>query len=189
MVDASRQLVGTFAPKYTTEIGHLSETSYSALYAMMALASAVVMLPGGMFADRFGERWSIALGASLFGGAWFTMTFMPKTMIVFSVVAIVAGIGRAFSAPAISSLVSKSVPEASRGMAWGAYMTMVSLFTIPLPYVGGVLYDDVRPEAAFILIAGLSAVAIPLALWKLHLPQEDRKQKIADEGLPAVSAK
>jgi MFS family permease len=110
-------------------------------------------------------------------------------MLVFSMVAIVAGIGRAFSAPAISSLVSKSVPESSRGMVWGAYMTMVSLFTIPLPYVGGVLYDDVRPEAAFILIAGLSAAAVPLALWKLHLPQEDRKQKIVDEGLPAASAK
>jgi MFS family permease len=189
MVDASRQLVGTFAPKYITEVGHLSETSYSALYAMMSLASAVVMLPGGIFADRFGECWGIALGASLFGSAWLAMTVMPKTMLVFSVVAIVAGIGRAFSAPAIASLVSKSVPETSRGIAWGAYMTLLSMFAIPLPYLGGVLYDNLRPEAAFVLIAALSAIAVPLAVWKLHPPSEDHKRRIADKDLPAPPAR
>lgn len=189
MVDAAYQLTGTFAPKYITEVGQLSETSYSAIYAMMALASAVVMLPGGMFADRFGERWGIAVGTSLFGGAWIAMTIMPKTMLMFSMVAIVAGVGRAFSRPAISSLVSKSVPESSRGMAWGAYMTVLSMFTIPLPYIGGVLYDNLRPEATFVLIAGICAIAVPVALLKLRLPSEKHKQKITGESVPAPLAK
>jgi MFS family permease len=187
LLESARGLAMTFAPKYVTETGSISETSYSALYAVMALASALVMFPGGMFADHFGERWGIALGASVFGGAWIGLIALPKTMMMFTVVFVLAGIGRAFSGPAMSSLVSKSVPQESRGLAWGAYMTVMGVFSIPLPYIGGMLYDDVQPEATFVLIAGLCVVVVPFALWKLRAPIEKIKRKSTQEIAPVVA--
>lgn len=169
LVDASTQLALPFLPKYVTEVGGLSETAYGALFALMSLVSAVAMWPGGMFADRFGERRSIALGVTLFGAAWALVILLPQAA-VFGMAFALAGAGQAFVSPAFSALISKAVPRASLGITWGVFMTALGVLAIPAPYLGGLLYDNLRPEATFILAAACTLLAAPLALWKLHMP-------------------
>ncbi len=169
LVDASTQLALPFMPKYVTEVGGLSETAYGALFALMSLVSAVAMWPGGMFADRFGERWSIALGVSLFGAVWALVILVPQA-VVFGMTFALAGAAQAFVSPAFSALISKAVPRASLGITWGVFMTALGVLAIPAPYLGGLLYERLRPEATFVLAAACTLLAAPLALWKLRVP-------------------
>lgn len=167
--DAGQQFAIPFLPKFVTETANLSESTYTILYALMSLTSAVAMWPGGILADRVGERVSIAAGMTLTGLLWVSVALFPHP-IMFAFGFAGVGIGRALIDPAFSSLVSKAVGRHSLGMTWGLFMTAMGLLAIPAPVVGGLLYDGVRPEATFILAALACLIAAPLALWKLRVP-------------------
>lgn len=169
LVDAGTQLAIPFLPKFVTEVGGVSAFTYTALYAWTSFVSMLAMWPGGMVADRFGERRSIAFGALLFGIIW-CVTVLKPNLTIFVIVFTLAGVAQSFIVPAFSSLVSKAVPRQSLGMTWGVYMTALGLLAVPAPYIGGLLYDNIAPAAAFILAGACMIAAAPLALWKLRLP-------------------
>ncbi|MBN1565246.1 MAG: MFS transporter [Anaerolineae bacterium] len=178
--DASSQLALPFLPKFVTERGAISESGYGILVALMSLVGALAMVPGGMFADRFGERYSIAVGFVFAGGTWLLMVLYPG-LIVFGIVFTLAGVAQAFIGPAFSSLVSKAVPKESLGITWGIFWTALGVLAIPAPYIGGLLYDYVAPEATFVVAAICSALAIPLALRKLRLPAKEKRGDQSDQ--------
>ena len=224
MIDAAGQLALPFVPKYATEIGGITEATYGILFAFMSLIGALTMLVGGVFADRFGERWGIALGAWMFGGAWLIMIFssapyidklpvlvmnnpqpqalmtasltlrthqsyafmMMPAIVTFMVAFGFAGVGQAFVQPALSSLVSKSVPKESLGITWGVFMTALGALAIPAPLIGGIVYDRISPETTFILSAVSVMLAGPVAIWKLRLPRKSTPDDngLASEGRP-----
>lgn len=167
--DAGMQVAMPFLPKYVTEVGGLDEQVYGSLFAFMAVISAVSMLPGGMFADRYKEHRSIAVGLGVFATAWTVMILVGESTGVVIAFAMV-GIGIAFVNPAMSSLMSKAVPKETLGITYGVFMTALGVMAIPTPYIGGILYNQISPGAPFVLAAGLCVVALPLALWKLRLP-------------------
>lgn len=169
LADAGMQLAMPFLPKFVTEVGGISASAYTALFAWTSVVTSLTMWPCGRFADRYGERRSIAIGALLFGFIWWGTVFKP-TPPVFAVVFTLAGVAQGFIMPAFSSLISKSVPRESLGMTWGVYMTALGVLAIPAPYIGGLLYDNVAPSAAFVVAGVCMMVAAPLALWKLRLP-------------------
>jgi MFS family permease len=165
-MDAGFQVAYPFIPKYVTEMGNLSESHYGALFALMAVAATLTMWPGGLFADRFGERWSLTLGSAIFMVTWSLMVVSPTTS-VFILSFMLAGAGRAFIDPAFSSLISKAVPKESLGLTWGIFFTALGLLAIPAPYIGGWLYDQVAPEAPFVVAALLSLLVVPVILSRL----------------------
>lgn len=166
IMDAGFQVAYPFIPKYVTEMGNLSESHYGALFALMAVAATLTMWPGGLFADRFGERWSLTLGSAIFMVTWSLMVVSPTTS-VFVLSFMLAGAGRAFIDPAFSSLISKAVPKESLGLTWGIFFTALGLLAIPAPYIGGWLYDQVAPEAPFVVAALLSLLVVPVILSRL----------------------
>lgn len=169
LVDAGTQLAIPFLPKFVTEVGGISAFAYTGLYAWTSFVSMLAMWPGGMVADRFGERRSIAFGALLFGMIW-CVTVLKPTPVIFVIVFTLAGVAQAFIMPAFSSLVSKAVPRESLGITWGVYMTALGVLAVPAPYIGGLLYDNIAPAATFIFAGVCMIIAAPLALWKLRLP-------------------
>lgn len=169
LADAGMQLAMPFLPKFVTEVGGVSASAYTALFAWTSVTTSLAMWPCGRFADRYGERRSIAIGTLLFAFIWWGTVFKP-TPPIFAVVFTLAGVAQGFIMPAFSSLISKAVPRESLGMTWGVYMTALGVLAIPAPYIGGLLYDNVAPAAAFVLAGGCMLVAAPLALWKLRLP-------------------
>lgn len=170
LIDAGSQLSLPFLPGFMVETANLGESTFGALFAFMSLVIALTMLPGGMFADRFGEQVSMVVGILLFAATWLTVVLMPHTLFVFGVCFALAGVAQAFIQPALSSLISKATPAGSRGLVWGVFLTALGVMAIPAPYIGGWLYTQVAPEATFILSAVSVLVAIPLVWWKLRLP-------------------
>jgi MFS family permease len=166
LVDAGNQLAFPFLPKYITEVGGLPKTAYGGLLSLMSLVSAVAMWPGGRFADRAGERVSIILGMAIASVVMFIVSMAQSTG-VFVVGFALFGLSQAFIGPAFSSLLSKAVPKGSLGITWGIFMTALGILAIPAPTIGGLLYDNVAPEAAFIVAGMCTLFAIPLIWFKL----------------------
>ncbi|MBN1200671.1 MAG: MFS transporter [Anaerolineae bacterium] len=182
LADAGNQVAFPFVPKYMTEIGGLSETAYGGLMALMSLVSAAAMWPGGIFADRYGERWSIALGMIVLAGVWGVIIAYPVAG-MFVLAMVLGGVGQAFIGPAFSSLVSKAVPRESLGITWGVFWTALGVLAIPAPYIGGLLYEHIAPEAAFVTAAVGALLTAPLAVRWLRLPGE--KAAEAEAGIAA----
>lgn len=185
LMDMGYQLVIPFLPKYMTEISGVSESGYGSLFALMSAVGAITMLPCGMFADRFGERWSLALGLCLTAAVWSLVIInggIPLYVLAFGL----AGMGRSFIEPAFASLLSQSVPASSRGMAWGVFMTALGVVAIPAPYIGGLAYDHWQPSAPFVLAVILALLTLPMVLSRLRLPPRAEQVELAESSLAAL---
>jgi MFS family permease len=190
LVDAGNQLAFPFLPKYITEVGDLPKTAYGGLISLLSLVSALAMWPCGRFADRFGERVSIALGMTIAGAVMLAVSFV-RLPVAFAISFALFGFSQAFIGPAFSSLLSKAVPRGSLGITWGIFMTALGILAIPAPTIGGLLYDRVAPEAAFIVAGACTLLAIPLILLKLKAPaataSEDTAADVPVEEAVAVN--
>lgn len=178
LVDAGNQLAFPFLPKFITEVGDLPKTAYGGLLSLLSLVSVISMWPAGRFADRVGERISIALGMTLASGVMFIVS-TAQSPVAFVVGFALFGLSQAFIGPAFSSLLSKAVPKASLGITWGIFMTALGILAIPAPTIGGLIYDYVAPEAAFIVAGVCTLVAIPLIWFKLKPPAASANESAA----------
>lgn len=167
IIDSTQQIALPFMPKFITEVGGLGDAAYTALFALMSLVSALLMVTGGRFADRWGEHRGIGWGSILYGVGLLVLVIAPGWMSFFAGFALL-GVGRAFIEPAFMSKVSKAVPQDSLGMGWGVFETALSVLAIPAPLVGGLLYSRVHPEATFLFAMLVAFSAAPLALAKLR---------------------
>jgi len=166
--DVGNQVAFPFIPNYITEIRDMPKTTYGILIALMSLVSALAMWPCGHFADRMGERLSIALGM-LFSSGVMLLLIATKSP-AFTVISFGAfGLAQAFIGPAFSGLLSKAVPRGSLGITWGIFWTALGALAIPAPIIGGLLYDNVAPRSVFVVSAACTLLAVPLVLRKLRL--------------------
>lgn len=184
MRDASFQAVMPFLPVYVTEIGGFGETFYGGLTAGMSVVTALLLFPAGMFADRYGERWGIALAGIPMILSVAVIALFPVRL-GFIVGFGLFGIAGAILSPAFSSLLSKSVPKESLGITYGIFWSALGIAAIPMPYLGGLLYDSVGPTTPFWVAAVMTALSIPLALWKLKRPPGEAAAESAE---PVVGA-
>lgn len=169
-LDTGLQIVLPFLPIYMTQIGQMGPGAYTVLFALMSLVHAAASLPGGLLADRYGEGRTIALGTLVLVATWLLLVTGATGMGVFALGFALAGVAQALVGPAFSSLVSKSVPRESLGMTWGVFMTALGVAAIPAPYIGGLLYDNIAPQAPMIAAVVMLLISIPLALVKLRVP-------------------
>lgn len=182
--DMGFQVIWPFLPKYITEVGGQSEMMLGGLTAGMSVITALAMWPSGMVSDRIGERWGIALGGLLMGMALIVMIAWPTT-VGFVIAFGIFGIASAMVSPAFSSLLSKAVPTGSLGMTYGIFLSALGIVAIPAPYLGGLLYSRVGPQAPFWVAALLLILSVPIALWKLQRPRQTVEVKQPSSALPA----
>jgi MFS family permease len=172
ILDASSQSVMPFIPKYTTEVAGITETGYGGLIAFLSVTSVMTYWLGGLFADRFGNRLSISVGALSSATAFFILATRTSTfnfVIGFGII----GASGAFIQPAFSSLLSQVAPKDQLGMIYGLFHSALGVVAIPAPSIGGTLYESVGPKATLTLGIVLSLLSIPLVVLKLR-PQKEQ---------------
>ena len=172
LLDASSQSVMPFMPKYTTELASITESGYGGLVAFLSVAAVMTYWLGGLFSDRFGNHISIAIGALLYGAAFFMLAVSTSTLSIIVGFGIM-GVSGAFIEPAFSSLLSQVAPKDQLGVMYGLFRSAMGLVAIPAPSVGGALYDQVGPKATLAFGILLSLISIPLVLLKLGSRVED----------------
>lgn len=177
--DIAFSLSFTYIPLYVEQFGGLNATQIGWLTSIFGIASMLVNTPAGWLADKKGERINIVIGFVLQFIA--LMIFVRlDTFLGYSIVWALFGLGVGLMQPAYQSLLSKVLPRKLRGTGFGLIQSSLGLFSLPAPYIGGFLYENVSPKLPFVITAWASLIAVIPAWFKFKLPGALKQTKTED---------
>ncbi len=163
--------VGLLAPIlviYAHEVMRLSDQAIGSVFLVIVLAVAAASVPGGRLADRAGRSRAIAVGMIMGSAGMWLLPFAGKgNLLLLGVAAVLLGGSYAISSPAWLALMSEAVPPDRIGMAMGASETAQGAGLIIGPVLGGLLYDQIGPQAPFVGSALLLTAGTALAIRAL----------------------
>ncbi|TAJ26252.1 MAG: MFS transporter [Nitrospirae bacterium] len=136
----------------------MSPALISGVYLVFNAVYALVSIPGGMLADRFGKRRMIVGGFGLFAGVYagFALATAPwQIAALFALhggyMGLTDGVQRAYLATL--------VPEGQKATGFGLFHLVVGAAILPASLIAGLLWDHVGPVAPFWFGAGLAILA------------------------------
>ncbi|MGH3066377.1 MAG: MFS transporter [Gaiellaceae bacterium] len=153
---ASTVGLGVMAPVLREEYG-LSLTEVGALLSAAWVGACVTLLPWGLAADRYGERLVLTLGLAASAGCLVGAAYAGSFGVLFGLL-VVAGAAGASVNSASGRAVMFWFPPSERGFALGIRQTAVPLGALLVALVVPPLTADGDSRAAFLFLAGLSAV-------------------------------
>ncbi len=171
--DISFAMSFNFMSLFMEQIGKLNIQTIGILNGIFGLFSMAFMIPGGWLSDKAGERVGIIIGFFLHFIAIGMMAVVPPASPawLYGIGWALGGVGVGLVAPAYQSLISKSVPQHLRGMAFGLFSTSLGLISLPAPYIGGLLWKGVSPQFPFAITAVVSLLSIIPVFFKFKLPK------------------
>ena len=163
---------------YGRDVLHVSLAHQGLLLIPAAIAGALVVLPGGAIADRFGAKWVMVPGFAVTGVCLVLLARWSDTTFV-AVTAAVAGLGFGLAVPAIAStMMSLSGSTSSRGGVIGWFMTIDGIGHAAGPAAAGILLAVLGAESVLIAAGALFVVAALIAV----------SSRIGEEGSNVVLA-
>jgi predicted MFS family arabinose efflux permease len=171
--DMGLQLSGQMQPLYLAQVAGLSVAQIGWLGSAAGMAKMAGTYLAGGFADRRGEQLAI-VGGLLLEATGLLVFVLGRSLWAFAgaMAALAAGGGALMTAQ--SSLLSKAVPEKSRGLASATLQTSSGLLQLPAPWMGGQVWERLSPRAPFAISALAIAVSILPARFKLK--RTDRRE-------------
>ena len=148
------------------------------LWMGLHVVKALVSLPAGRLADRWGRRRVIALGWLMYAAIYTGFAFAETRTAVWTLF-VVYGAHHGLTEGPEKALVAELAPPRRRGTAFGWYHFTLGLLTLAANLLFGALWEGVSSRAAFLAGAALALLAIPaLAVLAPRGPPRD-------EGGPA----
>lgn len=194
---SSMSVAGT--DRIMSEFG-ITPVQMGSVYSAFLLIYSLLMIPGGVFIDRFGPRRAlmvVGFGSAILGAATgFTGWFLHTGAALVVGLVLVRGVMGALSAPlhpAAARAIGNWFPFSQRSFANGA-VTAAAILGVAVSYPGfGALIRAVDWPAAF-AVSGLATATLAW-LWASHAcddPREDpnvnaAEQRLIAEGVTASS--
>lgn len=171
--DTSFALSMNLLSVFMQEFGKLDLSQIGMTNSVFGLFVMLTTIPAGWLADKAGERVAIALGFLLIGLSIGSLVMLPPAVFwMYAAGWALAGIGVGLITPAYQSLISKAVPQHLRGTAFGLFSTSLGLISLPAPWLGAQLWEQVGPRFPFLITAAVSILSI-IPIWlKFKLPKE-----------------
>jgi MFS transporter, FSR family, fosmidomycin resistance protein len=157
-------------PLVAADLG-LSYAQVGAIKTVYSGASAVLQVPAGVLAERWGEQQLLALGTGWVGLGLAAMAFASGFWALLAL-ACVAGLGGNIQHPAAASVVSRLFDSGRRGTAIGTLNFAGDLGKVLAPALAGAVALAVGWRGGFLALAGFGA-AFAVVYW-LVVPQPDR---------------
>jgi MFS family permease len=164
-------------PLYLQNIGGLTNVEIGWLVSIASLTTMLTTGVTGWLSDRRGERVGIASGFLLVA-AGMVVVVNSRAFPGFALAWLMYGLGEALLSPAYSSLISKTVPERLRGIAFGVFSTSIGVLALPMPYLGAQLWERVNPRAPFYAVALATLALVPIIWVKFKLPKPEPVQPV-----------
>jgi MFS family permease len=160
--DISFRLSFELMPVYLEQLRGISVTQIGLLGSIVGVGSMLLTPISGLIVDRRDERTAIALG-TISVTAGFALFLGARSFGAFALAWALFGASWGLMDPAYQALISRAVPPKMLGTAFGFLGTSIGLFSLPAPWLGGLLWTRVAPDTPFtltMLIAGVSIVPI-----------------------------
>jgi MFS family permease len=156
-------------PLVAADLG-LSYAQVGAIKTVYSGASAVLQVPAGLLAERWGEQQLLALGTGWVGVGLAAMAFASGFWLLLALAG-VAGLGGNIQHPAAASVVSRLFDSGRRGTAIGTLNFAGDLGKVLAPALAGAVALAVGWRGGFLALAGFGA-AFAVVYW-LVVPQPD----------------
>ncbi len=159
--------ISLLVKKFALDEYHLTETAFGALVLGPALAIALVAVPAGYLADKWGKTRCVRLGFLLCTlGLWGipVLHHLHAGMTGFMVSAGVLGVGFVLAFPAWLALLTELGGEAQRGTVFAAVSTAQGVGALGGAVIGTKLYETVGHIAPFVAASLLVSAGTLLAL-------------------------
>ena len=176
--DVAFSLVGRLMPLYLENEMGLTLIQIGTLQSISAVVAMILMGPAGWLSDRRGERVSIVGGFGLISVGW-AVFLGGSNFWHFVLSRVIVGMGWALIDPAYSSLISKVVPERLRGTAFGLFSTSLGLISLPAPWVGAWLWEEVSPVFPFYVPLVAMVAMLPVMWFKFRLSPKEEEERAA----------
>jgi MFS transporter, FSR family, fosmidomycin resistance protein len=168
-------------PLLADDLG-LSYAQVGAIKTVYSGASAVLQVPAGLLAERWGEQLLLALGTGWVGLGLAAMAFASGFLSLLSL-GLLAGLGGNFQHPAAASVVSRLFDSGRRGTAIGTLNFAGDLGKVLAPALAGAVALAVGWRGGFLTLAALGAAFA--VLYAVLVPQPMRTSSLQAEAHPA----
>jgi MFS family permease len=138
------------------------------LWSVHHVSKATFSVPGGMIADRFGPRRTIAAGWLVYAFTYFAFAFAYAQWHIWALF-LVYGLFHGLTESPEKALVAQLAPAQRRGAAFGAYHAAIGIAALPASALFGFIWDNYGASLAFLTGAGFALAAtvlLPLSLTR-----------------------
>jgi MFS family permease len=169
IVDFASELPATYFGLYVLGLG-ATETILGVVGLSQFLALASMQFPGGYLADKYGRKWLISTMTFGVALSFIIYALAPSWPFLLIGVVLMCVFNSTYQ-PALSAMISDSLPVERRGMGFSIVMLIASVSTTPSPAVAGLLranfglIDGMR--IAYGIVVGLFLVAAFLRFFCL----------------------
>jgi MFS family permease len=166
-----------FMPVFAHQFKGANEFTLSGIYMASSLVPMLVGIPLGRLADRHGRKRLLYAIAPLPYAANLFLVFAPTSGLGATSSLLVYGLLFGFNHINMaigSSMAAEIMPKDQLGRWIGVITLFKGLLSIPMPMIGGLIWEGIGPQYVFLAIIGVDAlVRLPLLASvgeTLHLP-------------------
>jgi len=159
-------LTGFLVPLFSRDQLKLGSSEIGFMYSILSALLVTLSLPSGKLADKIGRRKCVIIAWIGENLSMLGFIFAPNAYIAILMFGFWIASGQ-MDIPAGTAWFSDLTDEEHRGAVMGFHMTVNSLFSLPSPSIGGILFS-MSPRFPFFLdgLLSLTALIILLALTK-----------------------
>jgi len=170
--DTAFNMIYNLYPIYLSEIGGLNLEQIGILNAGWGAATIVASYASGWVIDRHSERLAAAGGFLIEAVGMALLLTVAHSFPTYLAAMVIFGFGAGSLMPAFQSLIARVVPEERRGVAFGLYGTSLGILSLPMPWIGSLLWERFGPPTPFWFTVAACLGSILLAWTKFRVKKE-----------------
>ncbi|MGE6513300.1 MFS transporter [Lysinibacillus sphaericus] len=149
----------------------LDASSTGVILSAFFLGYAIMQIPGGWLADKFGAKKILLLSVimwSIFTG----LTAIAWSLVTMIVIRFLFGIGEGGFQPSSSKIIATIFPREERGRAMSIMLTSAGIMSLIVPLLSAYMLGTIGWRMMFIIIGAIGAI-IAFLYWKyIKLPED-----------------
>ncbi len=150
----------------------LDASSTGIILSAFFLGYAIMQIPGGWLADKFGAK-RILLLAVIMWSIFTGLTAIAWSLTAMIVIRFLFGIGEGGFQPSSSKIIATIFPKEERGRAMSIMLTSGGIVSLIVPLLAAYLLGTIGWRMMFIIIGAIGAI-IALLYWKyIQLPKAE----------------
>ncbi|MEH7122223.1 MFS transporter [Bacillus sp. JJ1773] len=153
----------------------LNATHTGIVLSTFFLGYAIMQIPGGLLADKFGSRKIVTISVlllSLFTG----LTGVANSLFMLLAIRFLFGLGEGGFMPASTKAISEAFPRKERGRAQSILLSSGGVMAILTPVISAYLLTSIGWRPLFIGVAFIGALIVALYLFFLKIPHATTSQ-------------